>query len=219
MALRPITLGVKRGRFRRDDSRSGAADKAFATVRKQVLERDDHTCQFCGFRAAKWQEVHHVNDDHHDNSLSNLVTACPLCHQAHHIGLAGAEESGVLVHLPGIGQAELNVMVRSLWMAESGQDPAMQIHGVSLLSRLNRGKIRAQRMLGTSNPAILGNYLLELDDAHYARRGEALEGLLLLPVRSGFTRQIKYWQGSVYKGVPPTTWVKVAQSHAELFAG
>ncbi|MDD5338437.1 MAG: HNH endonuclease [Dehalococcoidales bacterium] len=62
--------------------------------RKKVLERDGHLCQMCG--AQDDLEVHHKdNRGPHiagaeaDNSLSNLITLCPSCHQRLHRKVIG----------------------------------------------------------------------------------------------------------------------------------
>ena len=38
-------------------------------------------CKFCGIEAT---EVHHLNKNHHDNKLENLVWACKACHVKQH---------------------------------------------------------------------------------------------------------------------------------------
>lgn len=81
--------GRSQAGWRRDDWMAADADAEFKLVRQKVLERDEHTCRFCGFRAPKWQEVHHLDDNHHNNDPDNLVTACMFCHMVHHLGLAG----------------------------------------------------------------------------------------------------------------------------------
>lgn len=51
-------------------------------IRKKVLERDDYTCQVCGFVKTSGLHVHHIlkraegGTDH----LDNLITVCPSCH-------------------------------------------------------------------------------------------------------------------------------------------
>jgi hypothetical protein len=54
-------------------------------IREQILERDNYTCCFCGHRAAKWMNIHHLQS----NSIkpSNLKTICVACHAVLHIGL------------------------------------------------------------------------------------------------------------------------------------
>lgn len=215
MAPRPIILSVKRGLFRRDDSSAEEADAAFKAMRPRVLKRDEYRCQFCGFRAQKWQEVHHLDDDHHHNDVENLITACPLCHMGHHVGLAGIKQAGVIIHLPALSQAELNALVRTLWIAEASDDVKMKTIAVTLTARLHKCAIAARRILNTSDPLILGDYLLGLDDETYGRRSEILKDFRLLPLRANFENQIQYWVKHTYKNVPPKTWLRVAESKAD----
>lgn len=61
-------------------------------TRKQVLERDDHRCQFCRKKGLKYGgsvhlEVHHMDrepDDIDVHDLRNLTTLCRGCHSWHH---------------------------------------------------------------------------------------------------------------------------------------
>jgi len=46
-------------------------------IRDAVLLRDQLTCKHCGKYG---NEVDHVNNDSHNNSLSNLQTLCRSCH-------------------------------------------------------------------------------------------------------------------------------------------
>lgn len=74
--------------------------KSWPKQRLKALERDDYTCQKCGYkgkrgRGGRWDvHVHHrrkiawfVNsrtkefDEQAANSLDNLITLCPKCHK------------------------------------------------------------------------------------------------------------------------------------------
>lgn len=46
-------------------------------VRCEVRERDRYRCRMCG-EAGK--TVHHIDYNHGNNSMSNLVTLCRICH-------------------------------------------------------------------------------------------------------------------------------------------
>jgi hypothetical protein len=79
LALRP---GVKNPRYWFPDRIDQAAWKQ---LREKMLFRDRFTCQFCGHRADKFMQAHHVERGD-DNKLSNLVTCCVACHAVNHFG-------------------------------------------------------------------------------------------------------------------------------------
>ncbi len=56
-------------------------------LRSRILARDKHICRYCGFRAFKWQVVHHIDGDSSHNDLGNLETICPMCNTVLHAGL------------------------------------------------------------------------------------------------------------------------------------
>ncbi len=53
-------------------------------MRKLALKRDNYTCQTCGLRSRKKMTVHHLNENHEDNRLENLLTLCRPCHDIVH---------------------------------------------------------------------------------------------------------------------------------------
>src|SRR5919108_378094 len=55
-------------------------------IREKVLKRDHYTCCFCGHRATKWMNIHHIHSST-DNRPYNLKTICVACHAVLHIGL------------------------------------------------------------------------------------------------------------------------------------
>lgn len=55
-------------------------------LRFKILERDNYTCQYCGFRAEKWQIVHHIDENPNNNADGNLETICPMCNLILHSG-------------------------------------------------------------------------------------------------------------------------------------
>ncbi len=61
--------------------------KQWRKIRQRILERDDFTCQYCGFKAEKWQIVHHTDGNPNNNSESNLMTICQMCNLIEHAGM------------------------------------------------------------------------------------------------------------------------------------
>ncbi|WP_137297165.1 type IVB secretion system protein IcmJDotN [Psychromonas sp. SP041] len=211
---RKISLSVKRSAFRSDDPSSEEADKEFQLVRRSVLTRDSNTCQYCGFTADKYQEVHHIDDNHSNNSEDNLITICALCHSCFHIGLSGTFNRGDIIRLDpklNISQAELNQLVRVLWIAEESTEQSIKMISVKNLARLANQKVSAIRKLGTSDPLVVGDWLLQLSDEDYSQRDLALSEYYFLPKKSGYGPQFNHWSSNSFKNIPSSDWLEVSE--------
>jgi intracellular multiplication protein IcmJ len=211
-ALEPLVLSAKRRSWRMLDVHAGEHDRRFEQVRDSVLHRDDFTCRFCGFRALKWQEIHHRDDDHANNKPANLVTACCFCHQCHHLGLAGVKRRGTIIWCPEIGQADLHHICRAIFVAVANGG-AQENAARSLYNALLARSTEIEQALGNifSNPAAIGQGFLEMSDAQYAQRGKALEGVRLLPRMQAFGEQIAFWQQepAVFGAIAEADWPRI----------
>ena len=50
--------------------------------RELAFRNYEHKCAVCGYAEDEdLLEVHHINENHSDNELSNLIILCPLCHR------------------------------------------------------------------------------------------------------------------------------------------
>jgi len=206
-----IIISVKRGVFRSDDPEKEHSDKAFQAQRKMVLEESNFTCHYCNFKAPKYQEVHHIDDNHSHNERSNLRTACCLCHAPFHIGFSGLKRKGGIIYLEGVSQANLNILVRTAWIAQDGDDEPLKIIANKILEQLKQLESVAERQL-TSSPTKLSVHLLNLTDEVYSKRAERLEGYLFYPYKDGFAEQLKYWKENIYNQTPPSTWEAIIKS-------
>jgi intracellular multiplication protein IcmJ len=210
---RPIVLSAKRRSWRMMDAHADEHDKRYQAVREQVLQRDDYTCVFCMFRSVKYQHIHHMDDDHGNNKLTNLVTACPLCHQCFHLGMAGIRKAGVMVWMPEIPQAELNNLCRAIFVAvqNSGEhEQAARSLYVSLESRA--AVLETELGAGSSNPAAFGQAFLHMKEEQYAQRAKMMAPVRLLPRMQAFGTEISFWQGdaSAFGALADADWSRVA---------
>lgn len=196
--LLPLVLSAKASLTRMFDAEAESADSDFRHVRPKVLEQDNNTCRFCGFKdKGLYIQVHHKDDDHHNNRIDNLVTACIHCHACHHIGLWGLRGEAVIIHLPEIEQWKLSHLCRTILVAQhfpiklkqmKGEIPPDRLNSAKrmedaakgLMARLEARAEAAVDLIGTSSPQDLANVLHQLPPELYEKRATLLKGLRLL---------------------------------------
>lgn len=153
------------------------------------------TCQFCGQLTAGWQEPYHLNDDHADARPANIVISCPLCHLPQHLNRPDIDSEAVLIWLPEMAQAAVNVLVRQVHLAcvaagispvfgqpaKPTSTPAANALLTAYRALQQRAAV-AEVRLGTNSPRQLGAALLELPASEYERRMALLGGIRLLPL-------------------------------------
>ena len=226
MAYLPITLGIARptGSPQTVSGPRASAGPILSIltpeVRKSVLERDDHTCQCCGFRASKYQDIHFIDQNRQNLRMDNLATLCIFCHQCFNIDLASKMRSAVLIWLPEIDQASLHHMARAIYVARISQGPMAEAARVALDTLMARRE-EARRRIETDDPYVLATVMRDyLTTRHYAERGTKLEGIRLLPLDRRLIREadlefnqfpqiLAYWRSKdgPFGGRTPTLWL------------
>lgn len=197
--LLPLTFGVKRTTYRAGDPAADEADQAFRAIRPTVLERDDKRCRYCGFRAERYQEVHHLNGDHGDNRPDNLICACAFCHGANHVGFQGVGRRAVLVALPYplVSMPQFFDLQRQLFLALEMRVSRDEEHtAADMLGAFDEaGRARCVRLLGHDDPGFLGDFLQELAPEAYATVQQRLVALNvhLLYRPEAFGDQLREW--------------------------
>jgi len=157
-----------------------------------IFRRDDYRCRFCGHHAPGWQEIFHLDGDHANWSPDNLATACTLCHGAQHLGRPMVEQEFVLIWLPDMSQAALNMVVRHIQLILYAHDepPDMSepprcedprpLDAVAAYSALAAEAQTLEARIHTASPRELGAALLNLADAPRDRLAGLLGGIRLL---------------------------------------
>lgn len=187
MQLLPLVLSVH------PSIRLAGAERAGRQASCQAaLDRDGHTCRFCGFPAGDWQDVFHLDNDHGNWAADNLAAACPLCVGVQRIGGPAADRDFRVIWLPEITQNLLNAVVRGIHLAfhahgaapTLARRPEWDDPGLFLAWRayaaLDRRAAAACSAIDTSEPGTLAAALLAMPPRDYARRGALLGGLRLL---------------------------------------
>lgn len=210
--LKPIVLSAGRNSWRMMDAHADESDRRYHELRTKILERDDNTCVYCSFRADKYQEIHHLDDNHGNNRDSNVVTACCLCHQCFHLGMVGVRRSGVIIWAPEFDQGELNNLARTIFIAVTNNGEHSEAARDLYKALEMRAEIVEQELgQGASNPSSIGQAFLEMSPEQYANREARLAGLRLLPKLQSFQAQIAYWRGdpSAYGNLADSAWDQV----------
>ncbi|MDR2208075.1 MAG: type IVB secretion system protein IcmJDotN [Azoarcus sp.] len=207
-------LGVKRGLWRQDDEHALDTGIVFGKIRADIFARDNHTCRFCGWRSPKYQECHHVDNDHHNNEPGNMITACTLCHQVHHLGMCAMRGGGFLAVLPELTQVEVNNIARMIHLVQFASDKVDKgvvdkLQGLYGLFR-QRGPDTLKLLfpgLDTSDPFYLAKVLSECDESLHARRDESLASIRLVPTRDAFhPGQLDFYARTDMRDWAPPQW-------------
>lgn len=194
-------------------------------IRKAVLERDNQTCQCCGFRAEKYQEIHYIDQDSKNLSMNNLATVCIFCHQCFNLDQANAMRSGVLVWLPEISQTDLHHIMRAVYVARISQGPMAEAARLTLDTLMSRRE-EARRRIQTDDPFVLSTVMRDfLTGRYYADRTEKLDGIRLLPLDRRLIREtdlefnqfpqiLAYWRSKdgPFGERAPTLWTGLYKS-------
>lgn len=178
------------------------ADPAFQEFSKKVFRRDNYTCRFCNFQAREYQEVVNFDQNYQNNKLSNLVTACCFCTQCfflESVGISGYG-GGTLIYLPEISQTNLNSFCHVLFCAiANNTDYKNTAQNIYRTFKLRSQLVETQFGDGTSNPAILGQLLLESYPSQSLDVQNILKDLRLLPSRASFKMQIERWAATALR--------------------
>jgi|SRR5579885_1654139 intracellular multiplication protein IcmJ len=177
-------------------------DKGFLPVQKRVFERDIYTCQYCGFQAKEYQEVVNLDGNYANNKLSNMITACCFCTQCLFLQSVGVDEmgGGQLIYLPEISQRDLNSFCHVLFCAMENntgyQDSAQSIYrSLKFRSQIIENKFGS----GTSNPAVMGQMIVEYRAQSPKNKTDILRDLRLLPSQVKFKVQLDAWAAAALK--------------------
>ena len=197
----------------------------YISLKKKIFERDNFTCQCCGFKAQKYQEIHFINHDHTDLNENNLATTCIFCHQCFNLESVNDMRSGVLLWLPEIQQTDLHHMARAIYVARISQGSIAETARKSLdILMMRREEVK--KRISTDDPYILATIMQDyLGLKHYEMRKQKLDGVKLFPLDrriikeanlefNQFPQILAYWRAKdgPFSGKTPPQWISIYQN-------
>lgn len=225
MELLPVTPGVDRL-----GTGQVLPKEKLQKIRADVHARDNHTCRFCNFRAAKYQEMHCLDEGQTDGS-DRWVTACIFCQQCFRLDTAAEMQSAALIWLPEISQADLNNLCRAIYIGRITQGEIAETSRSALEILMSRqGEL--QKRLGTSDIKTIVSVMRDfLEDAEYSRRADKFNGVRVLPldrriIREGdlefnqFPQILAYWRSKEgpFGDIPPRSWAYLLKNMRDKIA-
>lgn len=200
---------------------SGEVHRVSDDLKNKILQRDDHTCRYCGFQSRKYQEVNFIGKADKATGPDDYATACTFCYQCFHLERIDRMQSGAVIWLPEIGQAALHHICRAIYVARISQGPMADAARDGMEALLSR-KEEAKNRLGADSAKILATILQDfLEPAEYKNRAAKLKGFRILPldrriIKEGdlefnqFPQILAYWRSKdgPFGELPPRKWVE-----------
>lgn len=219
-----IILGIARTARNAQPAAATPAARLTPEIRQKIFERDGQTCRCCGFKSAKYQDIHFINGLNTDLRAENMATACIFCHQCFNLDEVSTMRSGVLVWLPEIDQTQLHHIARAIYVARIAQGPIADAARRSLDVLMHRREEMRNR-LGTDDPFILATVLKDyISQKAYESRTVKLDGVRLFPLDrriikesdlefNQFPQILAYWRSKdgPFGGKIPKEWLGLYQ--------
>lgn len=172
-------------------------DRRFEEFSQKIWQRDKFTCQFCGLESKKHQEIINLDQNYHNNKLSNLVTACSLCTQCFFLESVETYGGGNLIYLPEISQNYLNGFCHLVFTAMNNEtkykETAQNVYrNLKLRAQVLEDEWGAQMQ----EPSIFGQLIIESENKALLDK-KIFSAIRLLPSRAGFRYQSTDWSRSI----------------------
>jgi hypothetical protein len=215
----PLLLGVKRRRFRDNDARTARADAEFAAKRPGILVKHRFTCKGCDYESKESAhlDVHHLDDNHHNNDDLNLCPACHTCHPYQHVGELvrrsdvageGLGKATLIAAIPEIEPSDLNLLQRAIGMALLDEKEAPIAR--QMIEFLAERSVWVKAEFGTFKPADFAGAFAALTDEQYANRRDAISDLRLL-FNEETLRKLGREMARDFPAMPVASWPDVSR--------
>lgn len=172
-----------------------------------VLKRDREVCQYCGFRHAG-NGIHHINNNHTDDSENNLATSCSVCHAYFHLGQM-PEGAGYVVYLPGLSRKSVSLLQKAVSVALTSGDATMRAQAKKVLNWLASHKAYVEEACGTSEPQAFALALTKTGEHGELKQDHVFEGLHIAMDPTEVESDAVDWSAGPYSKTQPSNWAFV----------
>lgn len=177
-------IGIKRSVHRAQDASAALADAAFEPMRQAALVRANYKCVRCGLEsganpATKKRsalQVHHVDNDHHNNDAENFQAHCDLDHAIHHIGCDAPSTGGNtgwatqmrIAHIPQLSIEDANLLQRAIGAALA--EPQLKASALEMISLLGTFTLPVRDVCGSCFAKDFAAAMADMTAAEYENR-------------------------------------------------
>jgi intracellular multiplication protein IcmJ len=213
-----LLIGVIRDKtlFRANSVVRERADAEYKAKRPGAMAKGRYKCVFCGHTSRLFNECHHMDGNHANNTDENFAVVDTLCHAYQHVGQRASQDRfasdnlrdrTLVAAIPEISAADLNLLQRAIGVALSDEKEAP--HAKALLKILADRHRAVKDAFGTFETGDFAAAMSTLDDESYKHRGSVLGDLRLL-----FHAEVLKHEGDRFKkefpALPIDTWGGVA---------
>lgn len=188
-SLKELVMGVIRDAsfYRPNNPRRESADAEYKAVRPSFVKKRNHKCEFCGFQSVKYIECHHQDGNHANNSESNFVATCTLCHAYHHLGQQGGRQrfaadalrgKTLCAAMPEISIADMNLLQRAIGVALLADDTSGEAR--EILKNLVLRKEPVKNAFESNFPEDFAAAMMHMKEDAYEHRESVVGDLRLI---------------------------------------
>jgi intracellular multiplication protein IcmJ len=125
---------------------------------KQAKQKDNNTCQYCGFSSLKYMDVVVENLKFYDSEA--YVTACNFCAQNFYLDFINEWRSGVLIWLPEVELPRLSHIMRDIYVTRISSLKPIGDMAREALDFLSKRRFLAEEKIGTHDPSKINDSLI-----------------------------------------------------------